>query len=1013
MSQVTAGGGRPPPDTPDPRIHDSAPAALGRERAVSLPVPSVDGSIDPALAGALAPRYTVQRELGRGGMATVYQAWDERRGALVALKVMRAEIASLINAARFAREVRITAQLQHPHLVPVLESGDAGGVPFYTMPCVAGESLAARLAREGPLPTADALRVASQVADALAYAHARGFVHRDIKPGNVLLGGYEGVGGTAGAATGGGGTWHALLSDFGIARALDAGATEYTRQTLGGLTSSVSETGMVVGTVSYMSPEQAAGERVDGRSDVYGLGCVLYEMLAGTPPFAAPTARAVIARHMVDPVPSLQAVRPGIPAGIEAIVMTALAKVPADRFADAAAFTAALDAQAVALATGSLTAGARGRRPRGAGGSRGRRWWIAAAAGVIGLAALGVAFAPGLRGAAWPWTRALDAHRVLVFPFVTAGVPGVTGRTVGEDVATVVGTVIDGVGPIRAVDGWRLMNAAERRDVRALGPDDATRLSREQRARYYLTGRVVARGTDSTEVVLELADAAGDSVVARGSAVGRAADAWRVGLRAINGVLPALVGTGSAAVLADWADRDPGAMASFLLGEASFRRLALADALGHYREAVRRDSGFALAALRGAQAAGWALRRDEAATLVDVALRRPLPARYAHFARGYQAYVGGLADSAAAEFRRALALDPEMGVAWMQLGETYTHLLPAAGTPDRSADSAFTEAHRLDPSASDVLFHLIEIRLRQGQIAAAAPLVAQFAAVAPESSLVEQIGVMRDCVRGGPAAVDWAAAVRRRPLAVLGAGQSLAAGLSQPRCAEAAYAAVIAGDTGAAAPLERQTALFGLAPLLLARGRGAAAIAAIDASIARGDGGATLFLLLAPVAPAADAPALAARAAAVAAGDAARYGPDYAGAPAERRWMLGVWEASHGRGGPALAAARALARDSGASPLLAPSAAAWAALAAGDTTLAMGRFDALLAAPQAAGPAVAWGIAEPRGAARLAYARLLVARGARERAVAVLGGFESPAPQLYALYLPAARALRAAAGAGP
>jgi tetratricopeptide (TPR) repeat protein len=772
----------------------------------------------------------------------------------------------------------------------------------------------------------------------------------------------------------------------------------------------------VIGTVSYMSPEQASGERVDGRSDIYGLGCVLYEMLAGTPPFTGPSARAVLARHVVDPVPSLRTVRPAVSPALEAIVATALAKVPADRFPDAAAFKAAVDAEALATATGQRTGpwtevrpGAAPRAGRPAASPVRRRLTRAGlpAGAALALAAAGVL--------AWraraPRPPALDAGRVLVFPLL-ATLGSAAPPTVGEDVATVIGSVLDGAGPIRAVDAWRLLPPARRDSLRALGTAEAGALARGQGARYYLTGRIVPRG-DSAEVVLELQDALGDSTVARGAARGPAAGAWRTGLRAVNGVLPRLVGAGSAEVLAEWADRDPGAVATFLLGEAGFRRLRLADALAHYREAVRRDSAFALAALRGAQAASWQERAGEAGALVDVALRRPLPPRYAHFARGYRAYVDGRADSAAAEFRRALALDPQMAVAWMQLGEVYTHLLPAAGAPALTADSAFSEAHRLDPTASNLAFHLAEIRLRQGRLADAAPLVAQVLAAAPDSQPAAQLRLMDGCVRAGPARVDWAPVARERPQAVLAAAKSLAAGLAQPACAEAAYAAVIAHDTSAARDVaagERVTAVFGLAPLAFTRGDAAGAAAAVDGSVARGDGGATFFLLAAPLVP-----AVAARGAPVAADNLARFGPAYAGCPdAERLTTLGRWEAQAGR--PAVAAqvaarldALARAAPPAADPVLARAVGAWAALARGDSAAAAAGFAAAVGAPMTSGAGISWGVAEPRAAERLALARLLAARGQYRRAIDVAEVFDAPAAQVFALYLPASLELRAAA----
>jgi serine/threonine-protein kinase len=264
----------------------------------------------------LADRYRVERELGRGGMATVYLAEDLRHGRRVALKVLRPEIAPALGADRFQREIAIAARLQHPHIIGLFDSGATAGMLWYTMPCVDGESLRARLRREVQLDAAEAVRIAGEVADALACAHGAGVIHRDIKPENILL-------------TNG----HAAVADFGIAHALDVAGGER-----------LTETGFALGTPQYMSPEQAAGGRsVDARADVYALGCVVYEMLAGEPPFNGPTPQAVLARHSVDPVPSLRTVRPTLSPALEAAITKALAKVPADRYSSAADFKAALE----------------------------------------------------------------------------------------------------------------------------------------------------------------------------------------------------------------------------------------------------------------------------------------------------------------------------------------------------------------------------------------------------------------------------------------------------------------------------------------------------------------------------------------------------------------------------------------------------------------------------------------------------------------------------------------------
>jgi serine/threonine protein kinase len=269
------------------------------------------------LVAALAGRYRVERELGRGGMATVYLADDVKHGRKVAIKVLRSELAAVIGAERFAREIRTIAALQHPHILGLIDSGEAGGAAYYVMPFVEGETLRARLARERQLSIEDALSIATEVASALDYAHRRGVVHRDVKPENILL--LDG---------------QALVTDFGIA--VDVSPNGGTRMT---------EAGISLGTPHYMAPEQATGEReVTPRTDVYALGCVMYEMLLGEPPFTGPTVQAILAKVMTEKPGPIVARRDTVPPPIEKAIHTALRKLPADRFASAAAFSAAMAA---------------------------------------------------------------------------------------------------------------------------------------------------------------------------------------------------------------------------------------------------------------------------------------------------------------------------------------------------------------------------------------------------------------------------------------------------------------------------------------------------------------------------------------------------------------------------------------------------------------------------------------------------------------------------------------------
>src|SRR5881227_3308386 len=275
---------------------------------------SLPSQIFEDLRAALRDHYDVVSELGRGGMATVFLAEDLKHGRRVAIKVLSPELSSSIDSDRFKREIKIAARLSHPHILPVFDSGEANGLLYYVMPFVEGESLRGRLRRETQLSIEDAITIACEVADALSYAHSFGVVHRDIKPENILLHG-----------------GHAVVADFGIARVIqDAGVEKLT------------QTGMSIGTAAYMSPEQFSGENVDGRSDMYSLACVLYEMLVGEVPFTGPNAIAIMARHTMEMPPSIQIVRGTVPDELEGAIMNALEKVPADRFATVAQFKEAL-----------------------------------------------------------------------------------------------------------------------------------------------------------------------------------------------------------------------------------------------------------------------------------------------------------------------------------------------------------------------------------------------------------------------------------------------------------------------------------------------------------------------------------------------------------------------------------------------------------------------------------------------------------------------------------------------
>ncbi len=323
------------------------------------------------LKSALADRYTIERALGTGGMAVVYLAHDQKHDRQVAIKVLRPELSAVIGGERFLEEIRIEASLQHPLIVPLYDSGEANGLLFYVMPYIEGETLAERLLRETQLPISDALNIVRDVGGALAYAHEHGVVHRDVKPANIFLSGQ-----------------HAMVADFGIARALELTGGER-----------LTSTGLAVGTPAYMSPEQASGsEDLDGRADIYSLGCMLFEMLTGTPPFTGSTPRAVVARHAQEKPPAIKIIRPTVPDWVEEAVQISLAKVPADRFPTVTEFVQTLETEGVGL---QRVGPGRRRLSR-------RTMNAAVVAGLVALAAVGT-----WRVVRMPEAQ-LDQHRVVV-----------------------------------------------------------------------------------------------------------------------------------------------------------------------------------------------------------------------------------------------------------------------------------------------------------------------------------------------------------------------------------------------------------------------------------------------------------------------------------------------------------------------------------------------------------------------------------------------------------------------
>ena len=470
------------------------------------------------LRSALADRYAIERVVGTGGMATVYLADDLKHHRKVALKVLHPQLAAVIGPERFLREIEIAASLAHPHILPLYDSGRIAGSPdhpvdddaerpdaspiarpgellFYTMPYVDGESLRERLNREKQLPLEDALRISREVADALSYAHARGVVHRDIKPENILL--------QAG---------HAVVTDFGIARAIDRAGGE-----------TLTQTGMAVGTPAYMSPEQAAGGKdVDGRSDLYSLACVLYEMLAGEPPFTGPTVESLVHQHLAVEPRSITSLRPAVPAPVAAALQRALSKTPADRFNPVVAFAEALGQPGSTGSTSAMPSDTGTRRPA---------WMRRIAIGAAIAVAAVVVVLFGRRLLVSGSGAMASADRVVVLPYENrTGDPALD--PVGPMVAEWITEGLMQTGAVQAVPNFMAAEAAaQSRDPG--GTVDLARIAERTQSAIAVTGSYYRHG-EQLEFHSEIVDVASGTSFARVDPVSGAAGDPRIAIDSVR-----------------------------------------------------------------------------------------------------------------------------------------------------------------------------------------------------------------------------------------------------------------------------------------------------------------------------------------------------------------------------------------------------------------------------------------------------------------------------------------------
>jgi TolB-like protein/tRNA A-37 threonylcarbamoyl transferase component Bud32/Flp pilus assembly protein TadD len=608
------------------------------------------------LQAELAGRYPIERELGRGGMATVFLARDVRHDRRVALKVLHPELAATLGPERFLREVRLAARLQHPHVLSVYDSGDAGGQLWFTMPYIEGETLRDRLRREGQLPIDDALRIARETADALDYAHQQGIVHRDIKPENILLT-----------------TRHALVADFGIARALGSAAAPDGASREQRLT----ETGMSIGTPAYMSPEQASGDReVDARSDIYSLGCVLYEMLAGEPPFTGASAQAILLRKFTENPRPLRAVRDTVPPEIEAAVARALARSPADRFASARDLVKVLESAGSGQRSGIASAS-----PAGAGVEQtvvGRRPGLLFRYPLVATLLIGIAIGLGVLFA-WRHGRAGDEtapgtlRTVAVLPFENLG---------GADDEYFSDGITDEVrGKLSSLPGLQVTarsSSSEYKRTRKRPQE----IGRELGVDYLLTGTVrweKAAAGNRVRVSPELIQVSTGATKWQQPFDASLTDVFQVQADIAGRVAEALnvaLGANAREKLAERPTQNLAAYDAYLKGEAAYAQgnnpPTLREAVGYFEQAVALDSTFAVA---------WAGLSQAQSFLYTTASS---PAR---------------ADQSRSAAERAIALAANRPEGFIALGDYYRRV-PV--DPTRAIEQ-YTKGLRLAPTNADVL----------------------------------------------------------------------------------------------------------------------------------------------------------------------------------------------------------------------------------------------------------------------------------------------------------------------
>ncbi|MGD2124284.1 MAG: protein kinase, partial [Gemmatimonadota bacterium] len=862
---------------------------------------------------------------------------------------------------RFLQEIEIAARLNHPHIVPLFDSGEQDGILYFVMPFEEGESLRDRLDREGQLPLTEAVRIAREVAEALAYAHGQGVIHRDVKPGNILLSG-----------------GHAIVTDFGVARAVSSSAKK-----------KFTAPGLALGTPAYMSPEQAEGrEDLDPRSDLYSLGCVLYEMLGGEPPFSGQTPRSVIARQIGEAPLPISSLRTTVPPSLERIVQKALAKAPADRFRSGADLVQALDAPNLLQEDEGAT-----RIPVG------RYAALAIALGTVVIAGI-----LGVRAWIDSQSPPLDPNKILILPLGDRGGGGMSGA----DAAIWIVSTLEHAEPLRPIDAWDRLNPSERMNIDLLPPGSARSIAEASGAAHFMTGAITRLG-DSLGISLVLHATEPDTVVGRESAFGPASEeaVSQLGLRATVDLLPLVIDPERDVDLSAITDRRPAAIVHWIHGERAYRLSRFEEALASYERTIAEDSLFAFAALKGGQAAAWIKDDERARSLLDVALRHShlLPVRHQHFASGLSHFTDSEADSAVHYFRMALEEKEDWSEAWMALGEVYHHLFPRDLVVDSSDEAAFRRSHELDRGFHPPLIHLTEDALRRGRTDEASEYLEQLSAGGANPSTLLRLDLTLQCVDEGPDRPDWGEAAATDPLALLGAGLSSAVGGHRPACAKAAFRALLRDPT---VPQNIASgAIQGLQGLLVAGERYEEALSLLDSAIANRFGSAQLFLILDVLASAPWED----RATELENTVRTRFGDAYEGMNPNGLWVLGSWHA-YKLDLPMLIAARDGLR-SRADEGFEPAERTWKALDAqvallsGDTLGAIEQLGAVL--PNASRTDLAWELSASLPVRHLRLAELLLAKERYADALATASLFDHAEPVVFFPFLRQSLQIRIAA----